>query len=205
MWGYPRSFPRAIIHLDGDAFFASCEVAKNPALRGKPVVTGKERGIVSSLTYEAKRLGISRAMPLHEIKKKFPQVIIVPSKYKTHKLSKIVLTVDSNEKMHKPTLSGFEKFVEKSKIKLTLLHVRTEDEISDPVITTAKINGKKLPIEILEAKDIQGGVKKYINKREADMVAIISKKHSAFYNFFSESNTKKIAFVAKVPVMAIHE
>ena len=45
-------------------------------------------------------------------------VIIVPSKYKTHKLSKIVLTVDSNEKMHKPTLSGFEKFVEKSKIKL---------------------------------------------------------------------------------------
>ena len=132
-------------------------------------------------------------------------VVIVPSKYKTHKLSKIVLTVDSNEKMHKPTLSGFEKFVEKSKIKLTLLHVRTEDEISDPVITTAKINGKKLPIEILEAKDIQDGVKKYINIKEADMVAIISKKHSAFYNFFSESNTKKIAFVAKVPVMSIHE
>jgi len=32
-------------------FFASCEVAKNlPALRGKPVITGKERGIVSACT-----------------------------------------------------------------------------------------------------------------------------------------------------------
>ncbi|MBA2614098.1 MAG: universal stress protein [Bacteroidetes bacterium] len=132
-------------------------------------------------------------------------VIIVPSKYKTHKLSNILLTVDSSEKLHKPTLSGFEKFVEKSKIKLALLHVRTADEISDPVITTAKINGSKLPIKILEAKDMQSGIKKYINKRAVDMVAIISKKHSVFYNFFSESNTKKMAFVAKVPVMAIHE
>ncbi len=80
------SFPRAILHTDGDSFFASCEVAKNPLLRGKPVITGKERGIVSSLTYEAKRLGISRAMPLHEIRKKFPQVIILPSDYETYSI-----------------------------------------------------------------------------------------------------------------------
>mgnify|MGYP003349209075 CR=1 FL=1 len=32
MWGAPRSFPRAILHIDGDAFFASCEVAKDRVL-----------------------------------------------------------------------------------------------------------------------------------------------------------------------------
>lgn len=85
-WGSPRNFPHAILHIDGDSFFASCEVAKNPALRGKPVITGKERGIVSSMTYEARALGVRRAMPLHEIKKKFPQVIILPSDYETYSL-----------------------------------------------------------------------------------------------------------------------
>src|SRR3989338_2951316 len=85
-WGGSISFPRAIMHVDGDSFFASCEVAKNPALRGKAVITGKERGIVSSLTYEAKRLGIKRSMPLHEIKKKFPEVVILASDYETYSI-----------------------------------------------------------------------------------------------------------------------
>ena len=80
------NFPRAIIHVDGDSFFASCEVAKNPKLKGKPVVTGMERGIVSSLTYEAKKLGIKRAMRLFEVKKICPEAVILPSDYETYSL-----------------------------------------------------------------------------------------------------------------------
>ncbi len=74
------------MHIDGDAFFASCEVAKDPSLRGRAVITGKERGIVSSMTYEAKRLGIKRAMPLHEIAQKFPEAVILPSDYETYSI-----------------------------------------------------------------------------------------------------------------------
>lgn len=85
-WGESRSFPRAIMHVDGDSFFASCEIAKDPSLRGKPVITGKERGIVSSMSYEARALGVRRAMPLHEIAKKFPQAIILPSDYETYSI-----------------------------------------------------------------------------------------------------------------------
>lgn len=85
-WDEPRSFPRAIMHIDGDSFFASCEVAKNPTLRGKPVVTGKERGIVSAMTYEAKRAGIKRGIPLHEVKKICPDAVILPSDYETYSL-----------------------------------------------------------------------------------------------------------------------
>ena len=81
-----HSFPRAILHVDGDSFFASCEVAKNPALKGKCVVTGKERGIASSMSYEAKARGVTRAMRLSEIRKLIPEVIILPSDYETYSL-----------------------------------------------------------------------------------------------------------------------
>ena len=85
-WGQSRSFPRAIIHIDGDSFFASCEVAKNPHLRGKPVVTGKERGIVSAMTPGVKERGVKRGMKLSDVRKLVPDVIILPSDYETYSL-----------------------------------------------------------------------------------------------------------------------
>lgn len=79
-------FPKAILHVDGDAFFVACEVACNPALRGKPVVTGADRRIISAMSYEAKALGVSRGTPIHEIRRNFPQVIIIPSHYKLYEI-----------------------------------------------------------------------------------------------------------------------
>ena len=80
------SFPRAILHIDGDAFFASCEVAKNPRLKGKPVITGLERGIASALTYEAKAKGVKRGMRLSDIRKVCPDAVLLPSDYETYSL-----------------------------------------------------------------------------------------------------------------------
>ena len=80
------SFPRAILHIDGDAFFASCEQARNPAFKGKPLITGKERGIAASMSYEAKAAGVRRGMRLFEIKKVCPDAIILPSDYETYSL-----------------------------------------------------------------------------------------------------------------------
>lgn len=82
----PQPFKRAILHIDGDSFFASCEVAMNPSLRGKPIVTGKERGIVSSMSYEARVRGITRAMKLTEVRKLCPDVVILPSDYETYSM-----------------------------------------------------------------------------------------------------------------------
>ena len=81
-----RSWPQAILHLDADAFFASCEQAIHPELQGKPVITGKERGIVAALSYEAKARGVKRGMRLFEAKKACPDAIVVPSDYETYSL-----------------------------------------------------------------------------------------------------------------------
>lgn len=79
-------FPRAILHIDGDSFFASCEVACRPWLRGKPVVTGSERGIASSMTYEAKARGISRGMRISDMRKVCPDLILLESDYDAYKI-----------------------------------------------------------------------------------------------------------------------
>ncbi|MFH0953588.1 MAG: DNA polymerase IV [Verrucomicrobiota bacterium] len=81
-----RSFPRAIIHFDGDAFFASVEQAIDPSLKGRPVVTGKERGIIACASYEAKALGVKRGIPLFEAKKVCKNLVILPSDYETYGL-----------------------------------------------------------------------------------------------------------------------
>lgn len=81
-----RSLPKAILHIDCDAFFASVEQSLHPELKGRPVVTGKERGIAASMSYEAKRRGVTRGMRLFEIKKICPDCVILPNDYETYSL-----------------------------------------------------------------------------------------------------------------------
>ena len=57
-----HSWPKAIAHIDADAFFVACERVLNPSLNGKCVAVGKERGIITALSYEAKAKGVKRGM-----------------------------------------------------------------------------------------------------------------------------------------------
>jgi nucleotidyltransferase/DNA polymerase involved in DNA repair len=58
------------MHVDMDAFFTSCEQRENPKLKGRPVIVGadskggKGRGVVSTASYEARKLGIHSAQPI---------------------------------------------------------------------------------------------------------------------------------------------
>ncbi len=72
-----RSLP-TFVHLDADAFFVSVEQALNPALRGKKVaVGGRERGIISSASYEARACGVYTPMPTARALQVCPELILV--------------------------------------------------------------------------------------------------------------------------------
>jgi nucleotidyltransferase/DNA polymerase involved in DNA repair len=76
---------RAIVHLDGDAFFAAVEQAADPRLRGKPMVVGGERrGVVASASYEARRYGIRAAMPTIQARKLCPGLIVVSGNFERY-------------------------------------------------------------------------------------------------------------------------
>lgn len=56
---------RAIVHMDLDTFFVSCEVLANSKLDGIPlIVGGGDRGVVASCSYEARKFGVRSAMPI---------------------------------------------------------------------------------------------------------------------------------------------
>ena len=68
-----------IVHLDADAFFVSCELALKPELRGtKCAVGGRERGIISSASYEARACGVYTPMPTQRALKVCPDLILLP-------------------------------------------------------------------------------------------------------------------------------
>jgi DNA polymerase IV len=73
-----RTLP-TIAHLDADAFFVSCELALRPELRGtKCAVGGRERGIISSASYEARACGVYTPMPTQRALKVCPDLIMLP-------------------------------------------------------------------------------------------------------------------------------
>ncbi|MBU1627931.1 DNA polymerase IV [bacterium] len=76
--------PSRILHVDMDAFFASCEIVKNPILNGKPVIVGgsaEARGVVSAASYEARKFGVHSAMPMAQAKKLCPQGVFITSNF----------------------------------------------------------------------------------------------------------------------------
>src|SRR3954469_25347342 len=74
----PELLP-TIVHLDADAFFVACEQARRPELRGtKCAVGGRERGIISSASYEARACGVYTPMPTSRARKVCPDLIMIP-------------------------------------------------------------------------------------------------------------------------------
>lgn len=74
------------MHIDLNAFFATAEVIRNPALANKPLVVGGtgRRGIVSTASYEARAFGIHSAMPTYMAERLCPNLIILPSDFKLY-------------------------------------------------------------------------------------------------------------------------
>ena len=89
-----NKIPRIIFHIDMNAFFASCEIAQNESLRGKPIVVAHDdpldRGIIVSPSYEARKYGIHAPMIVREAKKLYPYIIVVNSNHQLYeKYSKL--------------------------------------------------------------------------------------------------------------------
>ena len=75
---------KAILHVDINSFYSSCEEIKDTSLIGKPhavIMTPQNnnnitKGAVTTCSYEAKKLGIKSAMPLYKALELCPDLIL---------------------------------------------------------------------------------------------------------------------------------
>lgn len=76
---------RAIVHMDLDTFFVSCERLQNSKLNGIPVIIGGgERGVVSSCSYEARYFGVRSAMPMKMALRLCPDAKVIKGDYELY-------------------------------------------------------------------------------------------------------------------------
>jgi DNA polymerase IV len=77
-------WPRAVLHLDMDAFYVNVHILDHPQDAGLPLVIGGKptsRGVVASASYEARKVGIRSAMPTSTAVRLCPTLKIVPANW----------------------------------------------------------------------------------------------------------------------------
>lgn len=70
-----------IFHIDMNCFFAACEIAENPELKGLPIVVAKDdvfrKGIILTASYEARKYGIYTTMLVKDAIKLCHNLVVV--------------------------------------------------------------------------------------------------------------------------------
>ena len=88
-----KNSKRAIIHLDMDCFYAAIEVRDRPPLRGKPVGVGgtRNRGVLTTCNYEARKFGVRSAMPTFMALQRCPNLIVLPTRFDVYRREAAVI------------------------------------------------------------------------------------------------------------------
>ena len=79
---------RKIIHIDMDCFYAAVEMRDNPQLRDIPVAIGgsaKQRGVISTANYPARKYGVHSAMSTAMALKLCPHLTLLPGRFDAYK------------------------------------------------------------------------------------------------------------------------
>lgn len=116
---------KAILHIDCNAFFVSCERLKAPELVKEAVIVGgrssdSPRSVVTSASYDVREYGVHAGMPLFQAKKLCPHAHVLPNDHDYYR--------EISEKLYK-ILKQFSDSVEMASIDEAYVDLTGLDQI----------------------------------------------------------------------------
>lgn len=209
---------RAIVHMDLDTFFVSCERLVNSELNGVPlIIGGGDRGVVSSCSYEARKFGVRSAMPMRMALRLCPQAKVVKGDMELYsKMSHTVTEVieESAPLMEKASidefyldLTGMDKFFGAYKW-TNELGAKIEKEIGLPISYALSVNKTVSKIGTGESKphghrEIPSvGVHSFLNPLSIKKMPMVG---NATFQLFSRVGIRTIGTLAEMPVEVLQQ
>jgi len=209
-----KNINRTIVHMDLDTFFVSVERLMDSRLQSKPVLVGgtTERGVVSSCSYETRKMGVRSGMSMKMAKQLCPEAVVVrgdSSKYSYY--SKIISEmVKEQVPLFEKTsidefyidLSGMDHFFGSYKL-ASEIRSKIIKETSLPISFGMSINKTVAKMATGEAKpnnqiDVQKGLEKsFIAPMPIEKIPMVGEKTAYKLN---QMGVKYIKTLQEIPL-----
>lgn len=209
---------RAIVHMDLDTFFVSCERLKNSELEKLPVIIGGgDRGVVASCSYEARYFGVRSAMPIKMALRLCPDAKVIKGDMEHYSNMSHLVTEVIQEKvpvLEKASIDEF--YLDLSGMDQFFGCYKWTTEIADAVTkntglpisfalstnkTVSKIGtGESKPIGRFEIKE--PNIQPFLNPLSVKKIPMVGVKT---FELFSRLGIKTIQTLSEMPVEVLQQ
>lgn len=209
---------KAIVHMDMDTFFVSCERLKNSSLIGAPIIIGGgERGVVASCSYETRYFGVRSAMPIKMALKLCPDAKVIKGDMEFYSNMSHTVTEIIQEKaplMEKASIDEF--YLDLSGMDKFFGCYRWTTEIADSITkntglpisfalsankTVSKIGtGESKPIGRMEIPKQQ--IKPFLNPLSIKKIPMVG---NVTFQLLSRIGVRTIQTLSEMPVEVLHQ
>lgn len=154
---------KVIFHIDLNQFFAQCAIIKDPYLKKRVFVVGgpdgSTRGVISTASYKARKLGIKSGMAVRDAQDIYPKLLVVPTDFPFYNMK-------SNE--FYSYFTNFTDLIYKASIDEVYLDVTDLCEDTAPIVLA-----KKFQDDLLEKFNLPTSIgishTKFLAKMASDM------------------------------------
>lgn len=209
---------RAIVHMDLDTFFVSCERRNNSQLDGIPlIIGGGDRGVVASCSYEARKFGVRSAMPIRMAVRLCPDAKVIRGDHELYSNLSHTVTEIIQERvpvMEKASidefyldLSGMDKFFGCYQWTQEIAAAVTK-ETGLPISFALSANknvskigtGEAKPVGRLEIKDLE--IKPFLNPLSIKKIPMVGDKT---FQLLSRIGIRTIHTLSEMPMLVLQQ
>ena len=176
-----------ILHVDMDAFYASVAELDHPEYKGKALVVGAgARGVVLSANYEARKFGISAAMPVGRAKRMAPHAIfIAPEHHRYSEISERVMAI----------FHSYTPLVEPISLDEAFLDVTGSQKLFG--------TGREIAAKIREQVEKEEGITCSVGLAQSKFIAKLASQHCKPNGMLEIKSDRILEFLHPLPVRAI--